>query len=79
MFNLTSLSMLGAIAAAAVFYHFTTNQVAKIEGRSEGRQQERASVEKQAQKTDAKAQAARRTAAGTDAARLLNSRGEFRD
>lgn len=79
MFNLSSISIIGAVVAAAVVYHFTTNQVAKIEGRSEGRQEERASVEKQAQKTDAKAQAARRSAAGTDAARLLNSRGEFRD
>lgn len=79
MFNLSSLSIIGAIAAAAVVYHFTTNQVAKIEGRSEGRQQERASVEKQAQKTDAKAQANRRAAAASDAVRLLEKRGELRD
>lgn len=40
---------------------------------------ERASVEKQAEKKDVKAQANRRAAAASDAVRLLDQRREFRD
>lgn len=40
---------------------------------------ERASVEKQAEKKDARAQANRRAAAANDAVRLLEKRGELRD
>lgn len=40
---------------------------------------ERASVEKQAEKKDARAQANRRAAGNTDAVRLLEKRGELRD
>lgn len=71
MFNLTSLSMLGAIVAAAAVYHFTTNQVAKIEGRSEGRQEERARVENEGRKIDAKASKARAAVAATPADGVL--------
>lgn len=78
MFNLSSISIIGAVVAAAVVYHFTTNQIAKVEGRSEGRQQERASVEKQATKKDAQAQTNRRAAAASDAIRMLDNRGELR-
>lgn len=42
-------------------------------------QNERASVEKQAEKKDVKAQANRRAAAASDAVRLLDQRREFRD
>ena len=42
-------------------------------------QNERASVEKQAEKKDVKAQANRRAAAASDAVRLLEKRGELRD
>lgn len=40
---------------------------------------ERASVEKQAEKKDARAQANRRAAAASDAVRVLDQRREFRD
>jgi hypothetical protein len=72
MFNLSSLSIIGAIAAAAVVYHLTTNQVAKIEGRSEGRQEERARVETEGRKIDAKASKARAAVAATPAQRVLD-------
>lgn len=63
----------GAFAALVIAYNVWGT--AKVE---EGRQQERASVEKQATKKDEKAQSARRAAATSDAARLLESRGELR-
>lgn len=63
----------GAFTALVIAYNVWGT--AKVE---EGRQQERASVEKQATKKDDKAQAARRAAAASDAARLLESRGELR-
>lgn len=47
--------------------------------RREAVQNERASVEKQAKKKDAKAQSARRAAAADDPISLLEQRGELRD
>lgn len=67
--------VIGAAVVIALVGAYNVWGTAKVE---EGRQQERASVEKQATKKDDKAQAARRAAASNDAARMLESRGELR-
>ncbi len=68
-----------AIAAAAIFALVGIFTAHNANVRREAVITERASVEKQAEKKDAKAQANRRAAAASDTVRLLESRGEFRD
>lgn len=68
-----------AIAAGALVFVVGVITAHNANVRREAVLTERASVEKQAQKKDAKAQANRRAAAGSDVVRLLESRGEFRD
>lgn len=68
-----------AIAAAALFALVGIVTAHNANVRREAVITERASVEKQAQTKDAKAQANRRAAAASDTVRLLESRGEFRD
>lgn len=68
-----------AIAGAAVIALIGIFSAHNANVRREAVQTERASVELQAKKKDAKAQSARRAAAADDPIRLLEKRGELRD
>jgi len=68
-----------AIAASALFALLAIFTAHNANVRREAVINERASVEKQADKKDARAQANRRAAGNTDAVRLLEKRGELRD
>ena len=72
---MNQLLIIGA-AAIAIVAAYNINNAAV---RTVAVQNERASVEKQAEKKDVKAQANRRAAAASDAVRLLDQRREFRD
>ena len=68
-----------AIAAGALVFVVGVITAHNANVRREAVINERASVEKQADKKDARAQANRRAAGNTDAVRLLEKRGELRD
>lgn len=68
-----------AIAAGALVFVVGVITAHNANVRREAVINERASVEKQAEKKDVKAQANRRAAAASDAVRLLEKRGELRD
>lgn len=68
-----------AIAAGALFALLAIFTAHNANVKREAVINERASVEKQAEKKDVKAQANRRAAAASDAVRLLDQRREFRD
>lgn len=68
-----------AIAAGALVFIVSVISAHNANVRREAVINERASVEKQAEKKDVKAQANRRAAAASDAVRLLDQRREFRD
>lgn len=68
-----------AIAAGALVFVVGVITAHNANVRREAVITERASVEKQAEKKDARAQANRRAAAANDAVRLLEKRGELRD
>lgn len=68
-----------AIAAGAIFALLAIFTAHNANVRREAVINERASVEKQADKKDARAQANRRAAGNTDTVRLLEKRGELRD
>ncbi len=68
-----------AIAAGAIFALIGIFTAHNANVRREAVINERASVEKQAEKKDVKAQANRRAAAASDAVRVLDQRREFRD
>ena len=68
-----------AIAAGALVFIVSVISAHNANVKREAVINERASVEKQAEKKDVKAQANRRAAAASDAVRLLEKRGELRD
>lgn len=72
---MNQLLIIGA-AAIAIVAAYNINNAAV---RTVAVQNERASVEQQAQKKDAKAQTARRAVAADDPLRVLAKRGELRD
>jgi hypothetical protein len=72
---MNQLLIAGAVVAALLAAYKINNAAV----RSVAVQNERASVEQQAQKKDAKAQTARRAVAADDPLRVLAKRGELRD
>lgn len=62
----------GAVVAALVVSFAVFSEGKKAEGRAEGQKNERARVENEGKKIDAKARAAKRVVADTPASRVLD-------